>query len=352
MRHFPKVSYIIPFFNEGYALPRCLDSVLGQNYPNSEIILVNDASTDNSGEVCEEYARRDGRITVIHQEKSGVSAARNAGMKIATGEFFQFVDADDYLLPGMTSELVEKHQKNNGVDMVVCGMLHHYEYPDGTGKTEKRGGVLPDGVYDIPGYIMLYADGGRTIGEMWSPCNKLFSAEIIHRNNLSYRNGMTSFEDGLFNMHYLEHCKTVCVISRDYYMYVIGFTPQTVASNNKYRHDQLWNQVEVFSKVTELAIPADDAWRLQGTLASNLIIALVGLCRRDATIGDEEIVAQLSRLSNCPEVRTWFSHYRPLPGQSRLIPLLLKWRFSRLLFYLARYKADRRYGGIRTSDCS
>ena len=91
------ISLIIPVYNAQTYLPRCLDSVLAQTHQNLEIILIDDGSADKSGEICDEYAQKDARIRVIHQKNAGVSAARNAGLRVAKGEYIGFVDADDFI---------------------------------------------------------------------------------------------------------------------------------------------------------------------------------------------------------------------------------------------------------------
>ncbi len=93
----PLISVIIPVFNIEKYLPRCLDSVLGQTYPYLQIILVNDGSSDSSGQICEVYKQKDARVQVIHQNNSGVSVARNMGLENATGEYISFVDGDDWI---------------------------------------------------------------------------------------------------------------------------------------------------------------------------------------------------------------------------------------------------------------
>lgn len=92
-----QISVIVPVYNVEQFLPKCLDSIIGQTYPNLQIILVDDGSTDGCGEICDEYARKDNRIKVIHQENSGTVKARNSGISLATGDYLAFVDADDYL---------------------------------------------------------------------------------------------------------------------------------------------------------------------------------------------------------------------------------------------------------------
>ena len=93
---------------------RCLDSIVHQTYRNLEIILVDDGSPDKCGEICDEYASRDDRIKVIHQENRGVSAARNAGLDIASGEYVGFVDSDDYIDLTMFEELLNAIEKHIG----------------------------------------------------------------------------------------------------------------------------------------------------------------------------------------------------------------------------------------------
>lgn len=97
------ISVVIPVYNVEDYLPQCLDSVISQSYTNLEIILIDDGSRDSSGKICDEYALQDSRIRVIHQQNQGLSAARNAGIEIATGKYIIFVDSDDYL-PGGTIE--------------------------------------------------------------------------------------------------------------------------------------------------------------------------------------------------------------------------------------------------------
>ncbi|HFI0794571.1 TPA: glycosyltransferase family 2 protein [Streptococcus suis] len=91
------VSVIVPVYNVEKYLVQCIDSIINQTYQNLEIILVNDGSTDNSGKICDEYAKKDSRIKVIHKENGGLSDARNKGLDFMTGEYVTLVDSDDYL---------------------------------------------------------------------------------------------------------------------------------------------------------------------------------------------------------------------------------------------------------------
>ena len=91
------ISIIVPVYNVEPYLPRCIDSILAQTYNDLEIILVDDGSPDRSSAICDEYARMDVRVRVIHQENAGLSGARNAAIRVASGEYIGFVDSDDYI---------------------------------------------------------------------------------------------------------------------------------------------------------------------------------------------------------------------------------------------------------------
>ena len=107
MRQDCKVSVVIPVYNVEQYLCECVDSVLKQTYQNFEIILVDDGATDSSGNICEQYARQEQRITVIHQDNGGLSAARNTGLANAKGEYIYFLDSDDYIVSYALERLVQ-----------------------------------------------------------------------------------------------------------------------------------------------------------------------------------------------------------------------------------------------------
>lgn len=116
------ISIIVPIYKVENFLHRCVDSILNQTYKNLEIILVNDGSPDQCGEICDEYAKLDNRVTVIHQENGGLSDARNAGIKIAKGEFIAFIDSDDWIHEEYINKLYELVRSTNS-DISVCNFF-------------------------------------------------------------------------------------------------------------------------------------------------------------------------------------------------------------------------------------
>lgn len=115
-----KISTIVPVYNVEKYLTKCIDSIINQTYKDLEIILVDDGSTDNSGQICDQYAKKDNRIKVIHKENGGLSDARNVGIKNSTGEYLSFIDSDDYIDKDMI-ECLYNAITNTNSDIAVCG---------------------------------------------------------------------------------------------------------------------------------------------------------------------------------------------------------------------------------------
>ena len=122
----PLISVIVPVYNVKQYLRRCVDSILKQTYENIEIVLIDDGSTDESGAICDRYAQKDVRVKVIHKENGGLSDARNKGMQEARGEYFAFVDSDDYIAKDYIAYLFELIVENKA-QISLCGYLKFIE---------------------------------------------------------------------------------------------------------------------------------------------------------------------------------------------------------------------------------
>jgi len=130
------VSIIVPIYNSEKYLPRCVDSILSQTYRRIEVILIDDGSTDRSGKLCDEYNNQDKRIVVKHQKNSGLSAARNAGLDIARGDYVSFVDSDDYVSESFIEALLNPLEKTSGT-ISICP--HYERKEDGSLKNFNHG---------------------------------------------------------------------------------------------------------------------------------------------------------------------------------------------------------------------
>ena len=123
------ISIVIPVYNVENYLEKCLNSVINQTYKNLEIIVVNDGSTDKSGDICDKYSEIDKRIKVIHKKNGGLSDARNAGINVAKGKYIGFVDSDDYIDKEMYNIMYNNIMVNKAN---ICIVNRYYVFPDGT----------------------------------------------------------------------------------------------------------------------------------------------------------------------------------------------------------------------------
>ncbi len=171
------VSIIIPIYNAEDSLHNCIESILDQTYRQIELILVNDGSTDGSKDICDYYASLDWRLKVIHQQNAGPSSARNRGIESATGDYIQFVDADDYIKPLMTETLVQTMTEN--VQLVICG----YQSIHFTGLQKYIPTIT--GIYQKNDFMQHIGLFYKDI-LLPSPCNKLYSAALINHFQLRF----------------------------------------------------------------------------------------------------------------------------------------------------------------------
>lgn len=208
----PLISIIIPVYNVEKYLSVCLDSIINQTYQNLEIILVDDGSTDSCGRICDEYALKDERVLVIHQQNGGLSAARNSGLDIAKGDYIGFVDSDDYIELDMY-EVLLNFAKNNNLDVSMCSA---YEVFPGK-KVKKRIDCFPpfitENIDEIINEIFINKRGGVAV-PVWC---KLFKREVVIDKRFKLRR---FYEDVFFVFEWLSNTKRFGRISDYKYYYV------------------------------------------------------------------------------------------------------------------------------------
>lgn len=166
------ISIIVPVYNVERFLPRCLESLMAQTYETLEIILVDDGATDSSGAICDEYAAKDSRITVIHKKNGGLSSARNAGLEIARGAYIGFVDSDDWVEPEMYGHMLSLAKKYDA--KLVCA--GRYDVEESTG--EKTVGLCPEKEEVVTGQELV----GRIF--TWDGLDSAAWDKLYHRSIL------------------------------------------------------------------------------------------------------------------------------------------------------------------------
>lgn len=181
------ISVIVPVYNVKNYLKKCVDSILSQTYSVLQVILVDDGSTDGSGELCDLLAKCDKRIQVVHKSNGGLSDARNAGIEIAEGKYFSFIDSDDYIEPDMVESLY-KLAKSTDCQITISNMKRFFS----------DGGI--ETFYEPVNQISVYeADERFETLKQPSVCNKLFLAELF--NDIQFPKG--KFYEDTFVYHEL-----------------------------------------------------------------------------------------------------------------------------------------------------
>ncbi|WP_140462627.1 MULTISPECIES: glycosyltransferase family 2 protein [unclassified Bifidobacterium] len=223
------VSIIVPVYKVESRLDRCVRSLVAQTYRNIEIILVDDGSPDCCPQICDEWSRRDSRIQVIHQANGGLSAARNAGLDVAHGQYIAFVDSDDWVEPDYIESLLEALSRTNS-DVAICSIAHE----------DNAGNPLPDDkpIADSEEIHSPYdCLRNRLIGYAgvvaW---NKLYAARIW--STLRYPVGATH-EDEFVIHHVAEQCTRTVWLPQQLYHYIDNVSSIMGAQYNIKRLDRL-----------------------------------------------------------------------------------------------------------------
>lgn len=215
-----KLSIIVPIYNVESYLKKCLDSIIMQTFSNFELILINDGSTDQSGEICDEYEKRDSRIKVIHQENGGVSSARNSGLDIAIGKYIGFIDPDDTLERDMFEQLIQASLDHHA-DIVVCS----YRTINLITSTEKTSPIwkqtdFPIDKASIAAEIIPSVLDTKYLSLL--PCwNKLYKRSLFDGQQNRFDESRKHGEDARLNLILLTQINTLVFIKPPLYHYYI-----------------------------------------------------------------------------------------------------------------------------------
>lgn len=209
----PEVSIIVPVYNAEKYLERCIESILGQEFREFELLLIDDGSTDGSGQICDRAAGKDPRVVVIHKENSGVSDARNTGISRARGTYLQFVDSDDWLTRDAT-KLMVRMAEANGCDMVITDF-----YRVVGERVSHKGDIEEDGVLSREEFaaFMMENPADFYYGVLW---NKLYRRDLVKTHGLRMDSALSWCEDFMFNLEYIRYAETFCALRTPVYYYV------------------------------------------------------------------------------------------------------------------------------------
>lgn len=338
------VSIVLPIYNVEKYLDRCIESVINQTYRNLEILLVDDGSPDDCPQKCEEWAKKDGRIKVIHKANAGLGYARNTGIENASGEYICFFDSDDYIDPSTIEKAYNTAQKNNS-DMVLFG---HYDvnaqgkivrtYIPTTEKESYAGAevqevLLPDLVSDNP------ATGKST--NLWlSACFCMYSMRLILENNWRFASERDIISEDIYSLLRLyRNVEKVTIISDAFYYYC----ENSASLTHTYKTDR-FDRIKHFYNACvdacdELNYSDEVKKRFAGPFISNTIAAMKMIVQADMSNSEKKSAfkaickdEQLHGIINSMEIKKEnFAR--------RLLILFLKARLYSVCELLVRLKA-------------
>lgn len=239
----PEISIIVPVYRAEAYLPACIDSILNQTYPDFEVLLVDDGSPDRCGEICEDYARRDSRVRVLHQANQGQAAARNHALAVAKGKWLCFVDSDDLIHPQMVEQLFRQVQNGNAA-VSMCAMLESVELPENFFETKEAS-------------FTTYAMDEDTLAGMfdweeypgWVACAKLIPKDLVE--GYPFCEGRV-YEDNEAVCRWICQGKTLAVTKEKLYFYRTNPISTTQSAFSPKKLDYLWALESILHYYREL----------------------------------------------------------------------------------------------------
>lgn len=282
------ISLIVPVYNAEKYISQCIEGILKQTYSDIEVILVDDGSTDRSGEICDEYAKKDNRIKVIHKENGGASSARNQGMTVAQGLYISFVDADDYVFPDYIEYLYNMLTEYEAdISVGTCLKLSEGKKTDSQSIKEQYDNTAECFTSEAAIENLLYRKGITGY-----PVLKLFKKNCIE--NEKFMENVTYGEDFIFIYHALRNASKVVLGRKIIYIYY-----QNADSVNHKKIDVQKYRVswETFEKEIYSVISQTENKKLVKALDSKALIYALDFCTRLVKIREAE--ALYKKLKKC-----------------------------------------------------
>lgn len=335
------VSIIIPVFNSQQYIDECVKSVINQTYSNIEIVLVDDGSTDKSGEICDSLAKADNRIKVVHKANAGLGMARNTGLENATGDYVEFLDSDDYISVDCIETLISqiKRQKAEAVFCKYARFDTERNYLDAIEHSNVR---IFTGE-DIVEHVLLEMVGSLPNAHMdsgfdMSACTALYSIDLIKKYTIRFKSEREYIsEDLLFNIEFLRGANTVVAIDKQLYFYRMNGNSLTTTYNplrfskDKIMYEYLNNYLGAFLEKTRYELRVQRYMLARARVCINQIVRAGGnnTSKAIAAICEDEILVGILK------------HYpiKKNPFKQRIFNCFLKYRMPKILEILI--KANR-----------
>ena len=325
-----KITAIMPVYNVENFIGKCIESLQNQTLTEWELIAVDDGSPDNSGAICDEYAKKDSRITVIHKENGGAPSARNAAIPKARGEYLYFVDSDDWAEPTMFEDMYNSAKKNNA-QLVVAGYYIDTYYSDTEFYTQKQ--CLPSKEFSSQREFREYAHKMFDKNLLYTPWNKLFERKYIMDNDIRFKN--TFWDDFPFNLDVVRDVERVVLMEEKYYHFMRARADSETA---KYRSDMYEKREEEHGWMLDLykhwSVNSHESREMINRRYIERVIGCIENVTNSAcTLSFKEKIQEIKNIITSENVKTALKYAKPnsLVMKIMLIPVRLK---SSFLTYL------------------
>lgn len=226
MREHSLISVIVPIYKVQDYLDECIESIINQTYSNIEVILVDDGSPDRCPQMCDEWAKRDSRIRVVHKKNGGLSSARNAGLDVAKGEYISFVDSDDFICKDALENLYNRIKDDKSIG-ITSGLI--YRYQDGSTNNFKDQWLCSKEIVIPSSEFLLETMSQKASYTVW---NKLYRRDVI--GNTRFREGRNN-EDSLFMYDLGKNIAilNVCMVEIPHYVYYYRYREDSICTTAK-----------------------------------------------------------------------------------------------------------------------
>lgn len=313
-----KVSIIMPIYNVAEQLEKAIQCALDQTYKNIDIILVNDGSTDESGEICDRFRLKDPRIIVVHQKNAGSGFARNAGLDKATGEYIYFADPDDYFEANLVEETVAKAEETNA-NMVVFGYFDEVIDKEGkvtkTEKIPKLNGLLTKENFRN-NFRKHYALSPYAL---W---NKLYKYEFLKQHNCRFTNQKVG-QDALFNQLVGFDMETVFYYPKAYYHYVF----REGSAVNRYRKERFYYEYNIANQFEEWMVYWEKSKEYHDLIDQHywgaLYLELSNLAWEDCPLTSPEKEERIEELMENPKINQAIAEIETEKEKNSFVKLLI-----------------------------
>lgn len=325
-----KISAIMPVYNVEKFVGKCIESLQKQTLKDFELIAVDDGSPDRSGEICEEYAKKDPRIKVIHQENAGAPAARNAAIEVARGKYLYFMDSDDWAEETMLEDMYAAAEENSA-QLVVSGYYIDTYYSDTEFYSQEQS--YPTTVFASQEEFRKNAYKLFDRNLLYTPWNKLFLHEYIKENGIRFKN--VFWDDFPFNLDVVKDVEKVVVLENKYYHFMRARAESETA---KYRSDMYEKREEEHGWMTDLyahwGIDDEESREmLQRRYIERVVGCVENVTNSACTLSAKEKKAEIKKIISSDRVRAALKEAKPRSTMMKLMLVPIKMKNTTLTYW-------------------